>query len=78
MKGMKSLAMMAAMMVAAADGKSGNMFNLYDDNLGADKQRLYCGKCVHCPAGNKTFCKTAKHHTTCLANCTNCRYYKEK
>jgi hypothetical protein len=50
MKGIKSLAMMAAMMVAAAEGKLGNIYELEND-----KPRLRCGDCEHCPTGNKTF-----------------------
>lgn len=73
MEGIKSLAMMTAMMVAAAEVKSGNIFELEND-----KPRLRCGDCEHCPTGNKTFCKTAKHHTTKTTNCTNCKYYKVK
>lgn len=64
---------MTAMMLAASNGKSPS---LYDSKN--NKPRLRCSDCKYCPAGNKTFCKTANHHTTKHSDCTNCKHYVTK
>ena len=73
MKGIKSLAMMAAMFMAASEGKQANLYDTEEN-----KPLLRCGDCEHCPTSGKTFCKTAGHHTTKTTNCTNCKYYRRK
>jgi len=70
-KGIKSLAMLAAMMMAAEEGRPAS---LYDEE--ENVPRVRCGGCAHCPTGSKTFCKVAGHHTTKTTVCTYCMHYK--
>lgn len=65
---------LAANMAMAAMNKG----NLYDENGGLNSPKLFCKDCIHCPNGNKTFCKYAKHSINKRTSANNCKYFENE
>lgn len=72
MSKIKQLAtLLAATMAMAENSKS-----LYDERGFFEESRFFCGNCVNCPKGSKTFCKLVKHNVTARTPANNCKHFR--
>lgn len=74
MGNLKQLALLTAAMMACANnyGKP-----IYDDRERSDEPKFFCGDCVNCPKGNKTFCKLANHKVTKNTPANKCKHFNQ-
>lgn len=65
-----------AALVAATMAMAENPKLLYDERELVKESRFFCGNCVNCPKGGKTFCKLVKHNVTTRTPANNCNHFK--
>ena len=64
-------ALLAASMAVAADKSNRQIY----DEESCTAPIFYCGDCIHCPQGNKTYCKVAKRSTSKQTLVNRCKYF---
>ena len=49
-----------------------------EDRVTEEYIPIFCGDCKHCPRGNKTFCRLARHRVSKTTPANKCEYYRDK